>query len=77
MMETLTWLGQPVSEIGDLRIGSEPVPEVGDIGIEPPPLFEENVDVSFDKVADFEGNEEVELPVVILQPKTISLSQPS
>ena len=33
--------------------------------------------MSFEKVADFEGDEEVEPPVVILQPKTISLSQPS
>jgi len=35
------------------------------------------VDVSFDKVADFEGDEEVEPLVVIMQPKTISLPQPS
>jgi len=33
--------------------------------------------MSFDKVADFEGDEEVDPPVVILQPKTISLPQPS
>jgi len=31
----------------------------------------------FDKVADFEKDEEVEPPVVIVQPKTISLPQPS
>ena len=31
------------------------------------------MDMSFDKVADFEGDEEVEPPVVIMQPKTISL----
>ena len=33
--------------------------------------------MSFDKVADFEGDEEVDPPVVILQPKTISLPQSS
>ena len=64
---------EPVSEIGDLGIGPKPIPEVGEVGIEPPPLFDENVNVSFDKVADFEGDEEGEPPVVILQPKTISL----
>ena len=51
---------EPVSEMGDLGTGPEPVPEVGEVGIEPSPLFEENVDVSFDKVVDFEGDEEVE-----------------
>ena len=33
--------------------------------------------MSFDKVADFERDEEVDTPVVIVQPRTISLPQPS
>ena len=68
---------EPVSEIGDLGTRSEPVPEVGESEVEPPPVFEEHEDMSFDKVADFEGDEKVDPPVVILQLKTISLPQPS
>ena len=34
------------------------------------------MDVSFDKVADFERDEEVDTPIVIVQPKTIRLPQP-
>ena len=67
---------EPVSEMGDLGTGLEPVPEVGEVGVEPPSIFEENVDMSFDKVADFERDEEVDPPVVIVQPKIISLPQP-
>ena len=66
---------EPVFVMGDLGTGPEPVPEVSGVG--PPSIFEENVNMSFDKVADFEGDEEVDPPVVILQPKTISLPQPS
>ena len=33
------------------------------------------MDVSFDKVADFERDKEVDTPVVIVQPKTIRLLQ--
>jgi len=68
---------EPVSEIGDLGTRSEPIPEAGESEVEPPPVFEEHEDMSFDKVVDFEGDEEVDPPVVILQPKTISLPQPS
>ena len=63
--------------MGDLGTGLKPVPEAGESEVEPPPVFEEHEDLSFEKVADFEGDEEVEPPGVILQPKTISLSQPS
>jgi len=68
---------EPVSEMGDLGIGPEPVPKVSEAGVEPPSVFVDHADMSFDKVADFEGDEEVDPPVVILQPKTISLPQPS
>jgi len=67
---------EPISKMGDLGIGPEPVPEVGEVGVEPPPLIEKNVDVSFDKVADFERDEEIDTPVVIVQPKPIRLPQP-
>jgi len=68
---------EPISEMGDLGTGSEPVPKAVESEVEPPPVFEEHKDLSFEKVADFEGDEEAEPPVVILQPKTISLPQPS
>ena len=67
---------EPISELGDLGTGPKPVPGVDEVGVEPPSIFEENVDVSFDKVADFERNEEIETPVVIMQPKLIRLPQP-
>jgi len=70
-METLTGLGK---KQGDFGIGPEPIPEFGEIRVEPPPLFEE--DASFDKVADFERDEEVDTPIMIVQSKTIILSQP-
>jgi len=54
---------EPVSEIGDLGTGPEPVLEVGESGVEPPFVFVEHADMSFDKVADFEGDEEVDPPV--------------
>jgi len=66
-----------VSEMSDLGTWPEPVPEISESGVELPSVFVEHVDMSFDKVADFEGDEGVDPPVVILQPKTISLPQPS
>ena len=42
---------ESISEQGDLGTRPEPIPKFGEVGIEPAPLFEENVDVSFDKVA--------------------------
>jgi len=43
--------------------------------VEPPLLFEEDVDASFDRVADFERDEEVDTPIVIQQqlPKSFCL----
>ena len=37
----------------------------------PPSVFEENVDDSFDRVADFEKDERD--PIVIVQPKTLKI----
>ena len=71
-----TW-PEPISEMDELGTRLEPVPEVGEVGVEPPSVFEENVDMFFDKVADFEKDEKVELPVVIVQPKAIILPQPT
>ena len=61
---------EPISKQGDLGTGPEPVPEFGEVIVERPCIFEENVDVSFDKVTDFEGDEEIDTPIVIVQPKT-------
>ena len=54
---------KPVSDQGEFRIGPKPVPEFGETGIEPSLVFEEDVDDSFDRVADFEKDEEVEIPI--------------
>ena len=35
------------------------------------------MDESFDKVADFEKEEEVEIPILAVQPSTLKVSQPS
>ena len=56
-------------------VDDEPVPKIGEAGIEPPPMFEENVDDSFDRVADFEKDEEVEIPILVVQPKTLKIPQ--
>ena len=57
---------QPISEMGDLGIGPEPVPEVGEVGVEPSSVFVEHANMSFNKVANFEGDEQVDHPVEIL-----------
>ena len=53
----------------------EPIPDVDEASREPPSVFEENVDDSFDRVADFEKDEGVDTPIVIVQPKTIKIPQ--
>jgi len=62
LRETLTRLGHKQGlNLYLSRVVSEqdssPVPEFGEIGVKPPPLFEE--DASFDRVVDFERDEEV------------------
>jgi len=66
---------EPVSDLSEFRTRPEPVPDVGEAGSEPPPMFEENVDDSFDRVADFEKDEEVDTLIVIVQPKTLKIPQ--
>ena len=61
MVETRS---EPVSEQGEFGTGSEPVPEIGETGIEPSLIFEEDVDDSFDRLVDFEKDEEVEIPIL-------------
>ena len=46
---------EPTSEQGDFGTGPEPVLEFAEVGVEYPSIFEENVDASFDKVANFKG----------------------
>jgi len=53
----------------------EAVPEIGEAGIKPPPVFKENVDDSFGRVANFEKDEEVEIPILAVQPKTLKIPQ--
>ena len=68
---------EPISEQREFETGPEPVPEYGEIGVEPPRLFEEDVDDSFDRVANFEKQEVVEIPILAVQPSTQKVSQPS
>ena len=66
---------EPVSEQGDFGTRPETIPEFGEVGVEPPLIFENDVDDSFDRVADFGKEEEVEIPILAAQPS--KESQPS
>ena len=62
-----------VSDQGEFGTGSEPVPEIGETRIEPPLRFEEEVDDSFDRVANFEKDKEVEIPILVVQPTNLKV----
>jgi len=64
-----------ISDLSESRTRPEPIPDVGEAGREPPPVFEENVDDSFDRVADFEKDEGVDTPIVIVHPKPLKYSK--
>ena len=66
---------EPVSDLSEFRTRPEPVPDVGEAGSKPPPMFEENVDDSFDRVADFEKDEEAEILILAFQPTTLKVPQ--
>jgi len=66
---------EPVSDLYESGTRLEPAPDIDEAAREPPSVFEENVDDSFDGVADFEKDEEVGTPIVIVQPKTIKIPQ--
>jgi len=66
---------KPISNQSEFGTRPEPVPEISEAGIEPPPVFEEDVDDSFDRVAAFEKDEEVEIPILAVQPTTIKIPQ--
>ena len=68
---------EPVSNQGAFGTGPELVPEIGETGIEPPLVFEKDVDDSFDRVADFEKDKEVEIPILAVQPTTLKVPQTS
>jgi len=68
---------EPVSDQGEFGTGSEHVPEIGETGVELPLIFEEDVDDSFDRVADFEKDKKVEIPIWVVQPITIKVPQTS
>jgi len=62
---------EPISNQGGFGIGPEPVLAFGEIGVELPLLFEDDVDDSFDRVADFEKEEVVQIPIFAVQPLTL------
>jgi len=66
---------EPVFDLYESGTSPEPVLNVDEAAREPPSVFEENVDDSFDRVVDFKKNEEVDTPIVIVQPKTIKIPQ--
>jgi len=66
---------EPVSNQIEFGTRSEPVPEIGETRIEPPLVFEENVDDSFDRVPDFDKDEEAEILILAFQPTTLKVPQ--
>jgi len=64
---------EPVSNLSEFGTRSEHVPSVSEAGSEPPPMFEQNVDDSFDRVTDFEKHEDVDTPIMIVHPKTVKI----
>ena len=66
---------EPISEQDEFETGPEPVPEFGEFGVEPPLLFEDVVDDSFDGVTNFKKEEVVEISILAVQPS--KESQPS
>jgi len=52
---------EPIYEQGEFGTGPKPIPETGDA--KPPLVFEEDVDDSCDRVAHFEKDEGVEIPI--------------
>jgi len=66
-----------VSDQSEFGTGSEPIPEIGETRIKPLLVFEEDVDDSFDRLTDFEKDEEVEIPILVVQPTTLKVPQTS
>jgi len=66
---------ESISDQGEFGTEPEPVPKIGETGIEPQLVFEEDVGDSFDRVADFEKDEEVEIPILAVQPTTLEVPQ--
>jgi len=62
---------EPVSDLYELGTRPEPVPDVDEAAREPPSVFDENVDYYFYRVDDFEKDEEVGTPIVIVQSKPL------
>jgi len=57
---------EPISNLSEFRTRPYPVPDIGEAGIEPQHVFEESMDESFDRVANFEKDEGVDTPIVIV-----------
>ena len=68
---------KPVSKQGNFGTGPKLVLEFGEVGVEPPLIFEDDVNDSFDRVADFGKEEELEILILAVQPSTLKESQPS
>jgi len=69
----------PMSEgvlgLSETETGPEPVPDLSEARTEPPLVFEDKWDDSFDRVADIEADEEYDILVVIVQPKSVKTPQ--
>ena len=66
---------EPISEQGEFGTSLEPITEFDESGVKPPLLFNEDVDDSFHRVADFDKEEEVEIPILAVQPTTLKVPQ--
>ena len=68
-------MSKGVSGLGETEIGPEPIPDLSEARTEPPLVFEDKWDDSFDRVADIEADEEYDILVVIVQPKSVKTPQ--
>ena len=66
---------KPVSDLSGSETRPEPIPDFGEPGTETPPVFEDSVDESFARVADFEKHKEFDTPILLVQPKILKIPQ--
>jgi len=62
---------KPVSDQSEFGTRPEPILETGEA--KPPLVFEEDVDDSFDRVVDFEKDEEIKIPIMAVQPTILKV----
>ena len=77
MCEGISGLGEirtrleHVPKLSESGTRPKTVPDLGEAGTEPSLVFEDRLDDSFDRIADFEKHEASDTLVVIIQPKPV------